>query len=178
VQVESGGGVVHGYGLAAAQLMRIRAKKIPLTVSIDKIAASGGYLMACVANKILCAPFAIIGSIGVVVQLPNLHRYLKNKNILYIRHVIEKLKDYTIPYIRIDLIEKYNIYTTFTQIYKNIFDLMPPAPVPFFMARSWMRSNKRGTQFITLGFTSAMFLASNSKLWAKAILAPEYRQTW
>lgn len=81
VKIESAGGVVHGYGLAAAQLMRLRAKQIPLTVTIDKIAASGGYLMACVANKILCAPFAIIGSIGVIVQLPNLHRYLKNKSI-------------------------------------------------------------------------------------------------
>ncbi|MBV9575110.1 MAG: protease SohB [Gammaproteobacteria bacterium] len=81
VKVESGGGVVHGYGLAAAQLMRVRARQIPLTVTIDKIAASGGYLMACVANKILCAPFAIVGSIGVIMQLPNLHRYLKNKNI-------------------------------------------------------------------------------------------------
>ena len=81
VKIESAGGIVHGYGLAAAQLMRIRAQQIPLTVTIDKIAASGGYLMACVANKILCAPFAIIGSIGVIVQLPNLHRYLKNKSI-------------------------------------------------------------------------------------------------
>jgi serine protease SohB len=81
VRVESGGGMVHAYGLAAAQLSRIRDKHIPLTVTVDKIAASGGYLMACVANKILAAPFAIIGSIGVVVQLPNFHRLLKDKHI-------------------------------------------------------------------------------------------------
>lgn len=81
VKIESGGGMVHAYGLAASQLMRIRQQHIPLTVIVDKIAASGGYMMACIANKILAAPFAIIGSIGVVVQLPNFHRLLKNKQI-------------------------------------------------------------------------------------------------
>lgn len=81
VRLDSAGGIVHCYGLAAAQLMRIRAKAIPLTIAIDKIAASGGYMMACIANKIICAPFAIIGSIGVIVQLPNFHRLLKDKHI-------------------------------------------------------------------------------------------------
>lgn len=81
LRLESGGGTVHGYGLAAAQLMRFRAANIPLTVIIDKIAASGGYLMACVANQILSAPFAIVGSIGVIVQLPNFNRLLKDKHI-------------------------------------------------------------------------------------------------
>lgn len=81
VKIESAGGVVHGYGLAAAQLMRIRDRNIPLTVTIDKIAASGGYMMACIGNKILAAPFAIIGSIGVVVQLPNFNRLLRDKHI-------------------------------------------------------------------------------------------------
>ena len=81
LRLESGGGMVHGYGLAAAQLARLRDKGIPLTVSVDKIAASGGYLMAVVANKILAAPFAIIGSIGVLVQLPNFNRLLKDKHI-------------------------------------------------------------------------------------------------
>ncbi|HSW93257.1 MAG TPA: protease SohB [Gammaproteobacteria bacterium] len=83
VKVESGGGMVHAYGLAASQLMRIRQKHIPLTVVVDKIAASGGYMMACIGNKILAAPFAIIGSIGVIVQLPNFHRLLKDKHVDY-----------------------------------------------------------------------------------------------
>lgn len=83
VRIESAGGVVHGYGLAAAQLLRLRAQNIPLTVTIDKIAASGGYLMACVANCILAAPFAIVGSIGVLVQAPNFNRFLKDKDIDY-----------------------------------------------------------------------------------------------
>lgn len=81
VRVESSGGMVHAYGLAAAQLARLREQGIRLIVSVDKVAASGGYLMACVADKILAAPFAIIGSIGVIVQLPNFHRFLKEKNV-------------------------------------------------------------------------------------------------
>ncbi len=83
VRVESPGGVVHGYGLAASQLLRVREKNIPLTICIDKVAASGGYLMSCVGSKILSAPFAIVGSIGVVAQVPNFHQVLKKHNVDY-----------------------------------------------------------------------------------------------
>lgn len=83
VKVESGGGMVHSYGLASSQLMRITNKNIPLTICVDKVAASGGYMMACVANKIIAAPFAILGSIGVVAQLPNFHRLLKKHDVDY-----------------------------------------------------------------------------------------------
>lgn len=83
VKVESGGGMVHSYGLASSQLARITNKQIPLTVCVDKVAASGGYMMACVADKIVAAPFAILGSIGVVAQLPNFHRLLKKNDIDY-----------------------------------------------------------------------------------------------
>lgn len=72
---------MHGYGLAAAQLKRLRDAQIPLTVSVDKVAASGGYMMACIADKIVAAPFAILGSIGVLAQMPNFHRWLKNHDI-------------------------------------------------------------------------------------------------
>jgi serine protease SohB len=81
VKLESGGGMVHTYGLATAQLQRLRDRHIPLTIIVDKIAASGGYLMACVANRILAAPFAIIGSIGVIFQLPNFNRILQDKHV-------------------------------------------------------------------------------------------------
>ena len=77
LRLESGGGVVHGYGLAASQLMRLKDAGITLTISVDKVAASGGYMMACVGDEIIAAPFAILGSIGVVAQLPNFHRLLK-----------------------------------------------------------------------------------------------------
>ncbi|MGK0499963.1 MAG: serine protease SohB [Oceanicoccus sp.] len=79
--LESPGGMVHTYGLASSQLNRITSKGIPLTVVVDAVAASGGYMMACIGNKILAAPFAIIGSIGVVAQLPNFHRLLKKNDI-------------------------------------------------------------------------------------------------
>ena len=81
IRLESGGGMVHGYGLASSQLDRIRQHNIPLTVSVDKVAASGGYMMACVANNIISAPFAILGSIGVIAQVPNFNKLLKKNDI-------------------------------------------------------------------------------------------------
>jgi len=76
VRIENPGGFVHEQGLAASQLLRIRSRGIPLTVAVDTMAASGGYLMACVASKIVAAPFAVVGSIGVVAQVPNFYRLL------------------------------------------------------------------------------------------------------
>ena len=81
LKLESAGGMVHSYGLAASQLARITSRNIPLTVCVDKVAASGGYMMACVANKICAAPFAILGSIGVLAQIPNFNRLLKKHDI-------------------------------------------------------------------------------------------------
>ena len=83
IRVESRGGTVYGYGLAASQLKRVRDKNIFLTVCVDKVAASGGYMMACVANKIISAPFAILGSIGVYAGVPNIHRLLKKHDVDY-----------------------------------------------------------------------------------------------
>ena len=81
VRLESHGGMVHAYGLASSQLQRVKEHGVGLTVCVDKVAASGGYMMACVANKILAAPFAILGSIGVIAQLPNFNRLLKKHDI-------------------------------------------------------------------------------------------------
>lgn len=83
VKLESGGGMVHAYGLAASQLTRVREAGVPLTVCVDKVAASGGYMMACIADRVLAAPFAMLGSIGVVAQLPNFHRVLKKHDVDY-----------------------------------------------------------------------------------------------
>ncbi|ENX14988.1 signal peptide peptidase SppA, 36K type [Acinetobacter sp. CIP 51.11] len=80
-RLESPGGMVHGYGLAAAQLVRLREAGFHLTICVDKVAASGGYMMACIANEIISAPFAIVGSIGVVAQVPNFNRLLKDNKI-------------------------------------------------------------------------------------------------
>lgn len=81
LRLESPGGLVHSYGLAASQLQRIQATGASLTVAVDKVAASGGYMMACVGDKILSAPFAVIGSIGVLAQIPNFHRLLQKNEI-------------------------------------------------------------------------------------------------
>ena len=86
LRLESGGGLVHAYGLAASQLARLRARQIPLTVAVDKVAASGGYMMACIGNEIIAAPFAILGSIGVVGALPNFNELLKQHRIRYEEH--------------------------------------------------------------------------------------------
>ena len=83
VRLESAGGYVHSYGHAAAQLQRLRDKNLALTVCVDRVAASGGYMMACTATKLLVAPFAILGSIGVVAEVPNVHRLLKKHEVDY-----------------------------------------------------------------------------------------------
>ncbi len=81
VNLESPGGLVHSYGLASSQLQRIKSAGVPLVVAVDKVAASGGYMMACVADRIVAAPFAVLGSIGVLAQLPNFHRLLQKHDI-------------------------------------------------------------------------------------------------
>ncbi|MGB5830673.1 MAG: protease SohB [Thiohalocapsa sp.] len=86
VRIDNAGGAVHEHGLAASQLLRLRERKIPLTVAVDKVAASGGYLMACVANRIIAAPFAVIGSVGVLAELPNFHRLLERNGIDFELH--------------------------------------------------------------------------------------------
>tara|TARA_B100000674_G_scaffold125360_1_gene96304 strand:- start:144 stop:1172 length:1029 start_codon:yes stop_codon:yes gene_type:complete len=86
IRVESGGGSAYAYGLCAAELKRLVDNDINLTVCIDKVAASGGYLMSCVASKIIAAPWAIVGSIGVIAQMPNFHRLLKKNSIDFEMH--------------------------------------------------------------------------------------------
>jgi len=81
VKLESPGGMVHGYGLAAAQLKRLRDKDLKVTIAVDKVAASGGYMMACVGHEIVSAPFAVVGSIGVIAQIPNFHKVLKKNDV-------------------------------------------------------------------------------------------------
>ena len=92
LNLESPGGMVHGYGLAAAELARLRDKKIKLTIAVDKVAASGGYLMASIANKIIAAPFAIVGSIGVIAQIPNFNKLLKKHNVDFEQHTAGEYK--------------------------------------------------------------------------------------
>lgn len=92
ILLESPGGLVHNYGLAASQLQRFRERNIPLTASIDLVAASGGYMMACVANTIIAAPFAVVGSIGVLAQIPNFNRLLKKYDVDIEQHTAGEYK--------------------------------------------------------------------------------------
>ena len=92
LRLESPGGTVIGYGLCAAQLQRLRDAGIKVTACVDKVAASGGYMMACVCNKIVSSPFAIIGSIGVVAAIPNFHKVLKKNNVDYELHTAGEYK--------------------------------------------------------------------------------------
>jgi len=92
LRLESGGGLVNRYGFAAAQLLRLRDAQLPLTVMVDTVAASGGYLMAAVADKIVASPFALIGSIGVIAQIPNFHRWLQARDIDWEQFTAGKFK--------------------------------------------------------------------------------------
>lgn len=92
IRIESTGGMVQSYGLAASQIARLRQRNIKVTACVDKVAASGGYMMACVADKIVAAPFAIIGSIGVVAGSPNLNRFLKKHDIDYVEQTAGESK--------------------------------------------------------------------------------------
>ena len=92
VNLMSPGGLVNSYGLCASQLQRIRDRGITLTVTVDEVAASGGYLMACVANKIVAAPFSYIGSIGVIAGIPNFRRLINKYDVDYEQITAGKFK--------------------------------------------------------------------------------------
>jgi serine protease SohB len=92
MKLDNSGGIVHEHGLAASQLQRIKDAKLNFTVSVDKVAASGGYMMACVADRIVAAPFAIVGSIGVLAQLPNFHRLLDKVGVDWEQHTAGEYK--------------------------------------------------------------------------------------
>lgn len=92
IDLESPGGMVHGYGLVASQLARIKDAGIKLTICVDKIAASGGYMIACLADTIIAAPFAIIGSVGVVASVPNFNKLIKKNDIDFYQMTAGKFK--------------------------------------------------------------------------------------
>ena len=79
VVLQTGGGTVTGYGLAAAQLKRFKENGMKLTICVEQVAASGGYMMSCVADKIIASPFAVLGSIGVISDIPNIYNRLKDE---------------------------------------------------------------------------------------------------
>ncbi len=134
MRLESGGGLVHAYGLAASQLLRVKQKKLSLTVAVDKIAASGGYMMACVADRIIAAPFAVLGSIGVVAQLPNFHRLLEKNDIDFEQFVAGEYKrtvtlfgentDKARDKFRRDIEDTHQLFKDFVKQHRNSLDMV------------------------------------------------------
>lgn len=133
VRLESAGGLVNAYGLAASQLQRVKSANIKLTISVDKIAASGGYMMACVADHLIASPFSIIGSIGVIAQCPNFHRYLKNKSIDFEQVTAGKFKRTLTVFgenteegrkkLQAEINETHNLFKSFIQKNRRMVDV-------------------------------------------------------
>ncbi|MBK1644111.1 protease SohB [Thiocapsa imhoffii] len=133
VRLDNSGGLVSEHGLAASQLARLRAKGIPLTIAVDKVAASGGYLMACVGERIIAAPFAIIGSIGVLAELPNFHRLLERSGVDFELHTAGEYKrtltifgentDEGRRKLREQLEETHDLFKSFVATYRPTLDL-------------------------------------------------------
>jgi serine protease SohB len=133
VRLDNAGGLVSEHGLAASQLARIRAREIPLTVAVDKIAASGGYLMACVGQRIIAAPFAVIGSIGVLAELPNFHRLLDRYGVDFELHTAGAYKRTLTVFgenteegrqkLRQQLEETHDLFKSFVSTYRPNLDL-------------------------------------------------------
>lgn len=131
--LDNSGGIVHEHGLAASQLTRIKDANLTLTVSVDKVAASGGYMMACVADKIVAAPFAILGSIGVLAQLPNFHRLLDKAGVDFEQHTAGEYKrtvtmfgkngDKEREKLKIDLQETHTLFRDFVTDNRSKLDI-------------------------------------------------------
>ncbi|NLQ16765.1 protease SohB [Marinomonas sp. M1K-6] len=166
VRLESGGGVVHGYGLAASQLQRIREAHIPLTICVDKVAASGGYMMACVADKIIAAPFAILGSIGVVAQVPNVHRLLGKSLIDVELHTAGRYKrtltmlgentDEGREKFKQDLEDTHGLFKRFVSSQRPQLDIEEIAT-----GETWYGSEALGNKLVDVVMTSDAYLVSH-----------------
>ena len=133
LKLDNSGGIVHEHGLAASQLQRIKNSKLNITVVVDKVAASGGYMMACVADKIVAAPFAILGSIGVLAQLPNFNRLLDKAGIDFEQHTAGEFKrtvtmfgkngDKEREKLKLDLQETHTLFRNFVSTHRPKLDI-------------------------------------------------------
>jgi len=131
--LQSGGGTVTGYGLAAAQLQRFRAKGMKLTVCVEQVAASGGYMMCCTADRIVASPFAVLGSIGVISEVPNAYERLKEEGIEFQTITAGKFKRTVTPTKKItkedikksteDIQEIFNLFKGFVKSQRPQLDI-------------------------------------------------------
>ncbi|MFE8032753.1 protease SohB [Thiohalocapsa marina] len=168
VRLDNAGGAVHEHGLAASQLLRIREHGLSLTVAVDKVAASGGYLMACVANRIVAAPFAVVGSIGVLAEMPNFHRWLERNGVDFELHTAGEYKrtltlfgentDEGRAKLREQLEETHQLFKSFIQTYRPDLDLARVATGEY-----W-----HGEQALALGLVDALKTSDDYLLAARA----------
>lgn len=169
VRLESGGGLVNAYGLAASQLQRIKDASIKLTIAVDKVAASGGYMMACVADHIIAAPFAVVGSIGVLAQLPNFHRYLQHKAIDFEQLSAGEYKRTLSLFgentekgrlkMQQDIEETHALFKAFIEKHRNQVDINKVAT-----GEHWFGTRAMDLKLIDKLQTSDDYLLSNSKI--------------
>lgn len=183
LRLESAGGVVHGYGLAASQLQRIRDRGVPLTVCVDKVAASGGYMMACIADKLVAAPFAILGSIGVIGQLPNFNRVLKKYDIDFEMHTAgaykrtltvfgENTPEARNKFIE-DLNETHRLFRDFVARFRPALDLPKVAT-----GEIWFGTDAIGLKLVDELGTSDEYLASRIRECHVVQVVYRYRKTF
>jgi serine protease SohB len=133
IRLQSPGGAAHAYGYAASQLERLKKAGIRVTVAVDMVAASGGYMMACVADEIIAAPFAIIGSVGVVSEFPNFFSFMRNLGIDYKQYTAGKYKRTVSPLGEItdegeekfkeDLVEMYDLFRDHVSSHRENLDM-------------------------------------------------------
>ncbi len=131
--LQSGGGTVTGYGLAAAQLQRFKAKNIKLTVCVEQVAASGGYMMCCTADRIVASPFAVLGSIGVISEVPNAYERLQREGIEFATITAGKFKRTVTPTKKVtkedlkksteDIQEIFNLFKSFVASQRPQLDI-------------------------------------------------------
>ena len=177
VRLENHGGVVHEHGLAASQLARVRDRDIPLIICVDKVAASGGYLMACVASKVYAAPFAILGSIGVLAQIPNFNRMLDSHGVDFEEVTAGKYKrtvtmfgkntDEDRAKLKEELEDVHALFKEAVAKYRQDLDLEKVATGEY-----WY-----GTRALELGLADEL-LTSDELLGAKAADRDLYKVTW
>ncbi len=93
VHINSPGGAVAPSQELYEELKKSRAKGKKIVVSMDSVAASGGYYIACAADEIYANPGTITGSIGVIAEFPNFEGLMDKVGIRFETIKTGKYKD-------------------------------------------------------------------------------------
>ncbi|KZX82185.1 hypothetical protein A3715_00045, partial [Oleiphilus sp. HI0009] len=133
LRLESPGGTITGYGLASQQLIRLREAGIRLVVSVDEIATSGGYMMAAVGDRIIASPTSMLGSIGVIMEVPNFYNLLDRAGVQFhqftagkhkrLVSMTNKIGDAAKDQINQDLEKSHELFKNHVHTYRNSVNL-------------------------------------------------------